>query len=58
MIAKKNAEADKAKQAEQKKKEKALADAAARLREAQAAYEAEMTKLATAKGDKGGAPIK
>jgi pilus assembly protein CpaC len=58
MIAKKNAEADKAKQAEQKKKEKALADAAARLREAQAAYEAEMAKLGTAKGDKGGAPIK
>jgi pilus assembly protein CpaC len=58
VVAKKNAEADKAKQAEQKKKEKALADAAARLREAQAAYEAEMAKLGTAKGDKGGAPIK
>jgi pilus assembly protein CpaC len=58
MIAKKNAEADKQKQAEQKKKERTLADAAERLRQAQAAYEAEMAKLGTAKGDKGGAPIK
>jgi hypothetical protein len=52
-VAKKNAEADRKKQDEQKKKEKSLADAATRLREAQAAYQAEVTKAAPA-GKPGG----
>jgi len=47
-VAKKNAEADRKKQDEQKKKEKSLADAAARLREAQAAYQAEVAKASPA----------
>jgi pilus assembly protein CpaC len=45
-VARKNAEADRKKQEDQKKHEKSLADAAARLRDAQAAYEAEAGKTA------------
>ena len=43
-VAKKNAEVERKKQEEQKKREKSLADAAERLREAQAAYQAEVAK--------------
>ena len=53
-VAKKNAEADRKKQEEQKKKEKSLADAAARLRDAQAAYQAEVAKASPAPGKPGG----
>jgi flagellar biosynthesis GTPase FlhF len=45
-VARKNAEAERKKQEEQKKKEKSLADAAQRLREAQAAYQAEVARTA------------
>ena len=51
IVARKNAETDRKKQEEQKKREKSLSDAAARLREAQAAYQAEMEKA----GNKGNA---
>jgi hypothetical protein len=43
-VAKKNAEADRKKQEDDKKHDKALADAAARLRDAQAAYQAQVDK--------------
>jgi hypothetical protein len=43
-VAKKNAEAEKKRQADMKKHEKSVAEAAARLKEAQAAYQAEMEK--------------
>jgi pilus assembly protein CpaC len=43
-MAKKNAEAERKKQENQKKHDKALVDAAARLKQAQAAYEAEVGK--------------
>jgi pilus assembly protein CpaC len=49
IVAKRNAEADRKKQDEQKKREKSLAEAAERLRQAQAAYQAEMEKA----GNKG-----
>jgi pilus assembly protein CpaC len=52
-VARKNAGVDRQKQAEAKKREKSLAEAAERLREAQAAYQAEIEK---AKGGKGGSP--
>jgi pilus assembly protein CpaC len=52
-VARKNGEADRQKQAEAKKREKSLAEAAERLRQAQAAYQAEIDK---AKGGKGGSP--
>jgi hypothetical protein len=51
IVARKNAEADRKKQDDQKKREKSLNDAAERLREAQAAYQAEMEKA----GSKGNA---
>jgi pilus assembly protein CpaC len=44
VVAKKNAEEERKRQAELKKHEKTLAEAAARLKEAQAAYQAEATK--------------
>ena len=50
-VARRNAEADRQKQAEAKKREKSLTEAAERLRQAQAAYQAEIDK---AKGGKGG----
>jgi pilus assembly protein CpaC len=43
-VARKTAEADRKKQEDQKKHDKALAEAAARLRQAQAAYQAEIDK--------------
>ena len=43
-VAKKNAEADRRKQEEAKKHDKALADAAERLKEAQAAYQAQLDR--------------
>jgi len=43
-VAKKNAEADRKRQEEMKKHEKEIADASARLKQAQAAYQAEMDK--------------
>jgi pilus assembly protein CpaC len=43
-VAKKNAEADRKKQEDAKKQDKVISDAAARLREAQAAYQAEVDK--------------
>ena len=43
-VARKNAEADRKKQEDQKKHEKSLTDAAQRLRDAQAAYQAEVAK--------------
>jgi pilus assembly protein CpaC len=52
-VARKNAEVERQKQAEAKKREKSLAEAAERLRQAQAAYQAEIDK---AKGGKGGEP--
>jgi pilus assembly protein CpaC len=52
-VARKNAEGERQKQAEAKKREKSLAEAAERLRQAQAAYQAEIDK---AKGGKGGSP--
>ena len=45
-VAKKNAEAEAKRQDEQKKQDKAIADAAARLKAAQAAYQAEVDKKA------------
>ena len=53
-VAKKNAQAEQKKQEEQKKKEKSVADAAARLREAQAAYQAEVAKASPAPSKPGG----
>ncbi len=50
-VARRNAEAERQRQAEAKKREKSLAEAAERLRQAQAAYQAEIDK---AKGGKGG----
>jgi pilus assembly protein CpaC len=50
-VARKNAEGERQRQAEAKKREKSLADAAERLRQAQAAYQAEIDK---SKGGKGG----
>jgi pilus assembly protein CpaC len=52
-VAKKNSGAERQKQAEAKKREKSLAEAAEHLRQAQAAYQAEIDK---AKGGKGGSP--
>jgi pilus assembly protein CpaC len=52
-VARKNAEIERQRQAEAKKREKSLAEAAERLRQAQAAYQAEIDK---AKGGKGGEP--
>jgi pilus assembly protein CpaC len=52
-VARRNAEADRQRQAEAKKREKSLADAAERLRQAQSAYQAEIDKT---KGGKGGEP--
>jgi len=51
-VAKKNAEADRKAQEEQKKREKTLADAAERLRQAQAAYQAEIDKAKGGSNDK------
>jgi pilus assembly protein CpaC len=51
VVAKKNAEADRKKQEDAKKREKSLNEAAERLREAQAAYQAEMEKSGTTKGN-------
>jgi pilus assembly protein CpaC len=51
VVAKRNAEADRKKLDEQKKREKSLSEAAERLRQAQAAYQAEMEKAATTKGN-------
>jgi pilus assembly protein CpaC len=51
VVAKKNAEADRKKQEDAKKREKSLNEAAERLREAQAAYQAEMEKTGTTKGN-------
>jgi pilus assembly protein CpaC len=51
IVARKNAESDRKKQDDQKKREKSLNEAAERLREAQAAYQAEMEKA----GSKGNA---
>jgi pilus assembly protein CpaC len=55
-VAKKNAEIERKKQEEQKKREKTLAEAAERLRDAQAAYQAEVAKTApkTASAKPGG----
>jgi pilus assembly protein CpaC len=50
-VARKNAEVERQRQAEAKKREKSLSEAAERLRQAQAAYQAEIDK---AKGGKGG----
>jgi pilus assembly protein CpaC len=52
-VARRNAELDRQRQAEAKKREKSLQEAAERLRQAQAAYQAEIDK---AKGGKGGEP--
>jgi flagellar biosynthesis GTPase FlhF len=52
-VARKNAEVERQRQAEAKKREKSLSEAAERLRQAQAAYQAEIDK---AKGGKGGEP--
>jgi pilus assembly protein CpaC len=51
VVAKKNADADRKKQDEQKKREKSLAEAAERLRQAQQAYQAEMEKSGSSKGN-------
>jgi pilus assembly protein CpaC len=51
-VAKKNADADRKAQDEQKKREKTLADAAERLRQAQAAYQAEIDKAKGGSNDK------
>ena len=51
-IARKNAELARKKADEDQKRDKALAEAAARLKEAQAAYQAEMQKTKGGKGDK------
>jgi len=49
-VAKKNAELEKKREEDQKKQEKAIADAAARLKAAQAAYQAEIDKKSKDKG--------
>jgi len=49
-VAKKNAELEKKRQDDEKKQEKAIADAAARLKAAQEAYQAEIDKKAKDKG--------
>jgi hypothetical protein len=51
-VARKNAELASKKTEEDQKRDKALAEAAARLKEAQAAYQAEMQKSKGGKGDK------
>jgi pilus assembly protein CpaC len=52
IVAKKNAEDDRKKQEDQKKREKSLTEAAERLREAQAAYQAEVDKAKGSSNDK------
>jgi pilus assembly protein CpaC len=49
-VAKKNAELEKKRQEDEKKQQKAIADAAARLKAAQAAYQAEIDKKSKDKG--------
>ena len=52
VVAKKNTETDRKAQEDQKKKEKTLADAAERLRQAQEAYQAEIDKAKGSSNDK------